>query len=676
MNANKFLTMNWTNRFWSSETAIMTTLAVITGLGTGLGIAVFRRLLDGVFAWSIDGIGHEYPFTLALFPALGGLLVAGWMALMKREGQTGLGVSGIIEAVSLHAGKISLQGSLARIVGAILTVGLGGSAGPEDPSVQIGAMLGSQIGQRLKISEARVKTLVACGAAAGIGAAFNAPISGVFFAIEIILGELSGAAIGTVVLASVAGSVAIQTVFGSSPAFVVPTYQLHSPWELGLYAGLGVAAAAVAVAYIWILDHLENFFEHLKIPAWIKPVIGGLIVGGLAFLIRPEILGTGYPTIAQVLNGGLSDPIILLALVGLKLIATPVTIGSGGQGGLFAPSLFLGAMLGMAFGTLAQIPFGGVIAPAPAYGLVGMGAVLAGAVRAPITAILLPFELTQDYRIILPLMFAAIISTILARFFEPESVYTLKLKARGIDVRAKKDTNLMRSILVEEAMTPVAELDVVRPKTTLTQLAKLFQETSHHGFIVLDDDNQLCGIVALSDLERALDGGNTNATVADICTTHLLTVYPDETLDDALRHFGAFDVGRIPVVERQNPRRLLGVLRRSDIVHAYSHALVDKQQREHHLERLRFESAVGTELIEVGLMNGAASIGKRLRDIKLPNDCVIISIQRGGRVIVPRGNTQLLQGDRVIAHAAAKVKADLERILCENDDDSDTPIQT
>ncbi len=651
------------DRFWSSETAVMTTLALGIGASTGLGIAIFRHLLDGLFNWSIGGLARDFPIGLILFPALGGLLVAVWMAVASKPGETGLGVAGIIEAVSVHSGRVGWRGSLARIIGAVLTVGLGGSAGPEDPSVQIGAMIGSQVGQRLHLAEARIKTLIGCGAAAGLGAAFNAPISGVFFAVEIVLGEFSGVSTGFIVLAAVAGAVTIQGLLGSSPAFTVPTYQLRSPLELPLYVALGIGAAIVSVAYIRLLDRVEDSFEAWRVPAWLKPAVGGLVVGALAYFFLPEILGTGDAALGDVLRGGLNDAAMLFLLVGLKLIATPLTIGSGGQGGLFAPSLFLGGMLGVGFGAIAQHFFPGIVAAAPAYGLVGMGAVLAGAVRAPITAILLPFEMTQDYQIVLPLMLSTIVSILLARHLEPESVYTLKLKSRGVDPHAKKDVNLMRAILVEEAMTPIAALKTVSASTPQSELARLFRETTHHGFIVLDEQEMLYGVVALSDLERAIAEGKTQATAGEICTRNVVTAFPDDTLDDALRHFGAMDVGRIPVVDRRNPRRVLGSLRRGDIVHAYSSALANKQQRELHLERLRLESAAGVELMTIDLGAHSAAIGKSLKEIVLPNDCVIVSIQRNGRVVVPRGNTQLFAGDHVIALAARDSMAALRKAL-------------
>ena len=654
------------DRFWSSETTVMTTLAVLIGIGAGLGVVIFRRLLDGLFAFTVDGIGHDVPIAVIFIPAVGGLLVAGWMALASKPGETGLGVAGIMEAVALHSGKIGLQGSVARVIGAVLTVGTGGSAGPEDPSVQIGATIGAQVAQRLRLSEARVKTLVGCGAAAGLGAAFNAPISGVFFAIEIILGEFSGAATGLLVLSAVAGAVVIQTFLGASPAFVVPAYELRSPLELAFYAALGLVAAIVAFLYIQFLDRTETWFGEWSLPNWIKPALGGLVVGLLAYFLRPEILGTGYPAIGEVLKGAIANPVILLSLVGLKLIATPLTIGSGGQGGLFAPSLFLGAMLGVGFGLIAEQIFPGVTAPAAAYGLVGMGAVLAGAVRAPITAILLPFEMTQDYHIILSLMFATVIASIVARRLEPESVYTVKLKQRGIDVRARKDVNLMRAITVEDAMTPIGELPTVKPTMSIPELTRLFQDTSHHGFLVVDENDELVGVVALVDLERTLETRKTNVTVGDICTKDVLTTYPDGTLDDALSNFAAMDVGRIPVVDRRHPRRVLGVLRRSDIVHAYSHALVDKHQRDHHIAKLQLEVATGTSLVEVDLSDGDAAVGRRLKEIALPTECVVISVRRGGRVVVPRGNTQLLAGDRVVVLAGATSAEGVRKSLRES----------
>jgi CIC family chloride channel protein len=660
-----------TNRFWSSETAVMTLLAVLVGAGTGLGVSLFRKVLDGLLTQTVEGIGAAVPLALIFLPIVGGLLTAFWMRYASRDGEIGLGVSGIMEAVGVHSGRIGWRGSLARIVGAILTVGLGGSAGPEDPSVQIGATLGSQLAQRLKLSSARIKTLVGCGAAAGLSAAFNAPITGVFFAIEIILGEFSGAAIGWVVLAAVAGAVVSQSLLGSAPAFVIPAYQLRTPAELALYLVLGVCAAVVASAYILILARIETWFEHVRVPTWLKPAVGGLGVGLLAYFGSTAIMGPGYQAIGSVLRGGEFSAGFLLLLVALKLVATPLTLGSGGQGGLFAPSLFLGAMLGAAFGTLGQTLFGNSIAPAPAYGLVGMGAVLAGAVRAPITGLMLPFEMTQDYRIILPLMLAVVVSTLIAGRITHESVYTLKLKQRGVELGLKRTANLMGDILVGDAMTPVNELTPLRAGDSLSVLTRAFEITNHHGFLVLNDAGELYGIVTLSDLETALARGGQVKTVGEICSTGVTTAFPDETLEDALQHFGVLGVGRIPVVDRRDPRRVLGLLRRADIIQAYSHALLKKQQREHHHDRLRLEAAAHTEMLEVSITADNAAAGKRIQELQLPEECVIVAVRRGERTLVPRGKTLILPGDQLIAVSTPAMREPLVQVLKGQDTNSE-----
>lgn len=653
-------------KFWSSETVVMMTFAVVVGIGAGLGtivfvemIAFFKNLFFGGGASAFGFLGGAY---VVLLPILGGLLVGPLVHFVAPEAK-GHGVPEVLTAIAMRGGRIRPVVVLAKALGSAITIGSGGSVGREGPIVQIGSALGSTIGQFLKLNERRIVNLVASGAAAGIAATFNAPIAGVMFAQEVILGDFGIQAFSTVVVSAVTASAVSRAVLGDAPAFQVPAYALKSPWELVLYLGLGVIAALSAMAFVKTLYLFEDVFERWKIPPYLKPAVGGLGLGGLGFFL-PQVFGTGFETIERTLAGNLGL-VLLVVLVFGKILATSLTLGSGASGGVFAPALFIGAVLGGAYGEIAHLLFPDVTATSGAYAMVGMAAVFAGAARAPITAIIILFEMTQDYHIILPLMFATVISTALVRWLEPESIYTLKLKLRGIDVRARKDANLMRAILVEEAMTPAAELTPVTPEMPLAEIARLFQETSHHGFIVLDGRGELYGVIALSDLERALESGNADAQVGNICTRDVVTAYPDETLDDALRHFGALDVGRIPVVDQRQPRRLLGVLRRSDIVRAYSHALVDKHQRDYRLARLRLEAATGTELVEVDLNSGDAAVGKRLKEIPLPTDCVVVSIRRGGRVIVPRGNTQFVPGDRIIALTVANETNTLRRILHE-----------
>jgi CIC family chloride channel protein len=268
------------------------------------------------------------------------------------------------------------------------------------------------------------------------------------------------------------------------------------------------------------------------------------------------------------------------------------------------------------------------------------------------TSVIILFEMTRDYRIILPLMFATVVSTLVSARLSEDSIYTLKLKRRGLDIDGGRDLNVMRSILAGEAMTPASELVTVKPDTSFETLANLFRTTHSHGFAVVDDNDDFIGIVAISDLERAIKRGQATGTVREICTTRVTTARPDESLEEITRRIGSRDIGRVPVVDRLNPAFLLGMVHRADIIRSYSHALMDKRARQHRLERLQLEHAAGARLVEFDLEEGHAAVAKRLAELRVPPDCLIISIRRGGRVVVPRGETVFLLGDHVVALAA------------------------
>jgi CIC family chloride channel protein len=644
----------------------MMTFAVIVGIGAGLGTIAFVWLIDFFqnlfFGSGSDYLGFMRGYYVILLPAIGGLLVGPIVYFVAPEAK-GHGVPEVMTAVATRGGRIRPIVVLAKAVCSAITIGSGGSVGREGPIVQIGSAIGSTVGQYFKLNDRRVITLVASGAAAGIAATFNAPIAGVMFALEVILVEFGVRAFSTIVIASVTASVVSRAALGDNPAFEVPgTFYLHSPWELAFYLGLGVLSAFVALAYVKVLYLFEDIFDGWKFPAYLKPAIGGLPLGLLGFFV-PQVFGTGFETIAETLHGNLALSLLLL-LVFAKILATSLTLGSGSSGGVFAPALFIGAVLGGAYGEAIHGIFPGITESSGAYAMVGMAAVFAGSARAPITAIIILFEMTQDYRMILPLMFATVVSTVIAQQFEPESIYTLKLKRKGLDVRARKDENLMRTILVEEAMTPVSDLTKLTPDTSLMELTFWFQESGQHGFIVVNDAGQLHGVVTYADLERSMASGSIQQkTVGDICTVNPLTAFHDETLDDALRHFGSLQVGRLPVVDRRDPRKILGLLDRGDVIRTYSHALLDKHQRDRHVERLRLETATNSELVEIDLEWDWSAVGKQLREVSLPSDCVVVSIQRGGRTVVPRGHTELHRGDRIVALASSSSIDRLHAIL-------------
>jgi CIC family chloride channel protein len=559
-------------RFRSSEFAFGTTLSVIIGIAAGLGAVAFRWLISLFQKLFFDGgatvlafLGHYY---VILLPAAGGIIVGLLIYFSGAKETKGHGVPEVMEAVALRGGRIRSRVAAVKIFASSICIGSGGSAGREGPIVQIGSTIGSTLGQRLNLSAEWIKTLVACGAAGGISATFNAPIAGILFAHEVILGRIFTRHFGFVVIASVIADVIAHAFLGNLQSFSVPSYTLQTNWELVFYFVLGIGCALIAVIFIRLLYKLEDIFGAVRIPEYVKPALGGIAVG-LIGLYNPYLFGVGYDGVEQALLGKIGL-IALAALLGLKILATSFTLGSGGSGGVFAPSLFMGAMFGGVFGKVANSLMPGLVAPEGAFALVGMAAVFSAAARAPITAIIIVFEMTRDYAIILPLMMAVVVSTFIAQRLSPESIYTLKLVRRGVDVHPQEEVDVLEKVTVADVMT--RNFPTVRPETTLAEIANLFAKSGHHGFPVVDKAGNLKGVVTVADIEAKITSTNQNLTAADIATTNLITAYPDESLHDVLHKLGDSEVGRIPVVDRKEPSRLIGVLRRHDIVRAYTKA--------------------------------------------------------------------------------------------------------
>jgi CIC family chloride channel protein len=544
-------------------------LAVLVGVVAGLGAVAFRWLIKSFQSLFFDGGSQVLSFLgdyyIIIIPALGGLLVGLLVYYFAREAK-GHGVPEVMEAVALKGGRIRPRVSIVKALASSICIGSGGSVGREGPIVQIGSSFGSAIGQWLKLPDDMVKVLLACGAAGGISATFNAPIAGVFFALEIILGRVVTRRFAYVVISSVVADFLAQAFLGNTRAFPLPAFGMVSPWEFLFYTVLGVLAAFTALAFTYLLYRCEDLFDSLKIPEYLKPALGGLALGAIG-IYSMDLFGVGYEGITKALSGELVlGTLLLLSL--LKIVATSLTLGSGGSGGIFAPSLFIGAMLGTAVGTIFGNFFPSITEPAGAYGLVGMAAVFAGATRAPFSAILIIFEMTGDYAIILPLMTSVVISTMLTRAFRRETIYTLKLLRRGVDIEQEEMSDVMRTITVREAMT--RDFPTVSPTMKVDALLRMFQKTGHHGFPVVDKEGRLAGIITQNDLERHLSTstGDNQQTVNDIATKSPFVAYPDQTLDRVLVATEE-EYGRIPVVSRDDNRRLLGVLRRHDIIRAY-----------------------------------------------------------------------------------------------------------
>jgi chloride channel protein, CIC family len=638
----------WFKKFQLSETIILWGLAFVVGLTTGAGVWLFKRLIDLThtveYSWFGAQLSRLGSWTFILLPVFGGLIVGLIVHFFIGEEQHG-GVTSVMESVALAGGRLRYQRAPARIVAAAVSIGSGASVGPEDPSVQIGSYLGSMFSQILHFSDERMRALVAAGAASGISAAFNAPIAGVFFALEIILGEISGSAFGVVMLASVVSAVFTQIVSGSQPAFQIPLNAYQINWSLPLYLGLGLLAGPIAAAYIRLMYLIQDIFAHfVGIPRWVKPAIAGLLLG-LFGLFLPQVLGVGYDTIGKILSTNAMGLMLLVALMVAKLLLTPTSLGGGFLGGMFAPSLFIGAALGGAFGQAASMIFP-VLQINPAnFAMVGMAAVLAGAVHAPLTAIILLFEMTNDYHIILPAMFAVIVSLVLSQRIIHDSVYTLGLARKGIRLERGRDVEILETVSVGEVMQPAPF--TLHEMDTLAKASEYFLESHHHGVPVVNAQDDLVGIFTLQDLDATQVDNWPNLTVGDACTHEILVTYPDESIGSALRRMGQRDIGRLPVVARDNPRKLIGLLRRADLVRAYDAALTRRAATRHRVQQTRLDAITPEKLkiIEVLIQPGSIAAGKQLKDIPRPSDSIVASIRRGSMVIIPHGETTILPGD-------------------------------
>ena len=440
-------------------------LALAIGLGAGAGAVGFRYLIQGLthlFTGHADyaaaghaanplvpGLGRWF---VVLAPVVGGLLYGPLVTRLAPEAK-GHGVPEVMLAVAEGGGRIRPRVPVVKAFASALCIGSGGSVGREGPIVQIGAALGSTLGQAVRAPTVRLRLLVACGAAAGISATFNAPIAGVFFALEVILRDFEAQAFGAVVLSSVVAAALARGLFGSASFLHLPPFELTSPLELVPYALLGVLAGVVAVGFVRFLYAAEDAADRAwRGPEWLRPAVGGVLLG-LLLLVLPEMYGVGYPVLSGAIEGHYAIAFLAVLLVG-KVAATSLTLAIGGSGGVFAPSLFMGAMLGSGLGQAVHGALPHATAGAGAYGLVGMGAVFAGAARAPITAVLIVFELTGEYSVILPLMVAVVLATSISARLSRDTVYTLKLRRRGIHIDRPRVVSVMRTVPVAQALGP------------------------------------------------------------------------------------------------------------------------------------------------------------------------------------------------------------------------------
>jgi CIC family chloride channel protein len=556
------------------EHSFVLIIAVIIGLLSGYGAVGIQKLIkyfQNLF-WQGDyslAFLIEVPWYWKLIVPLGGGIIVGLIIQFVAKEAKGHGVPEVMESITLRGGIIRPRVVIAKLFASSIYIASGGSVGREGPVIQIGSAIGSTVGQFLRVNTRRMRTFVACGAASGIAAAFNAPVAGALFAVEVILGDFAVPQFSAVVVSSVMATVISRYYLGNYPAFIVPHYQLESPFELVFYVILGFLAAGVALMFIKTLYKSEEIFDNLKWPEYAKTGLGGLGIGFIG-LFFPEIFGVGYDTIDSALQSGLIWK-MALALVFLKVFATSLSLGSGGSGGIFAPSLFLGAMLGSFYGSLISWLFPAMDISTGAYALVAMGGVVAAATHGPIAAILIIFEMSGDYKIILPLMITCIIATILAMRLKKESIYTLKLKIKGINLFEGREINVLKSLTVKDVYSKNVEL--ISEHESYPKVIDKISLSPHSILYVVDDKQKLLGTITLNEIRRNIQDYETLKhllIVKDIMEPKTPVVGLDTGLDEVMKHFGLLNLDELPVVSNDNGNKIIGCIWRTEVINVYN----------------------------------------------------------------------------------------------------------
>lgn len=617
-------------------------LALVIGVGAGFGAAALmyalRFVSSVVFRLTEQGPSFGKAWLFLVIPA--GIWLA-WAITAKWAPEVaGHGVPQILASLTLHRGRIPLRVPLLKTIATALTIGVGGSAGREGSIAQIGAGIGSFIGRVTRLEETEIRALVAAGAGAGIAATFNAPIAGMFFAMEVILRDVSIRHLHTIAVASVAGAVVSHSLIGDELTFEVSPYSLSDPTQLILFAVLGIIAVGLAILFIEALDWFAVVPDRL-IP-WVRPLMMGLGVAAIAFVF-PEVLGTSQRFIGAVLSQEVSKAWWLFALLAVaKLIATSSTLGAKGSGGIFMPSLFIGAMAGSAFAIVADPIWTASHLDPGAFALVGMAAVFAGVSRASFTSILIVFEITGDYGLVLPLMLAVAIATVLTSRLHPESAYTSPLVRMGIHTVPSDQVDLLATITIGdlELQPPIT----VAPSDSLAKVQGVLRRNRLNGVAIVDSEDRLVGIVSDSDITR-LGGASDQLTAADAMTPDPATVSVDLPVSNALERMAVLGVGRLPVVDREHPERIEAMFRREDAIAAY-HLALGRAARSNHLpQRVATRTSPSTGYLDFEIPPGSAADHRRIREVPWPEGCIVVSVHRGSELLVASGDLELHPGD-------------------------------
>lgn len=641
---------------------LMLAWALLTGVVGGLGAVLFRLMIRWAglafgAGWQVAG-GRWWERPLE--PAAGLVIVSLISHYLAREVK-GHGVPQILEALALHGGRIRPRVGIFGIIAPAVTIGSGGSVGREGPIALIGAAFGSTVGQIFRFSDRDTILLLACGAAAGIGATFNAPIAGGFFGLEVILGTYALGAMVPVFLASVAGDTVFTAIMGGGAVLATPSYHIVNHFAVLFMMGLGVLTALAGYAYTRGLDGSETWFDRLRWPFWVKALAGGGAVGilGLAY---PQVLGVGYPTMHQALDGHLVL-LTLLALLVVKYFATVITIGAGGSGGVFAPSLFLGGMLGGTYGALLHAISPGLAPHPPIYAVAGMAALFAASAQAPFVAVTILLEVTGDYHLTSAVIAAAAVSYFLYAVLTRDSMYTVKLSRRGIKILRGNDVRPVDAVPVSAALEPIRE--AVRETDPVSAVYARLVSEGRESLPVLDARGNFRGLVRLTQLAGVLER-DAGQPVREVMAPVPPAVAPDTSLDTALRRLTFYRAEALPVAVGG---RTAGMVTIRGALNAYYSSALTTIDTAARVRSLESGGADPGAFVEAVVGSRSALAGRTLAEAALPADVIVLSVRAGGQsaTLVPHGHTRIAAGDRVLAYVAPAERSDSIRRLIEGE---------
>jgi CIC family chloride channel protein len=573
-------------RVIENDQLLLVILAVAIGAMGAVGVIAFRGLITLI---QMVSLGFDSPHVLdfarglpwwriLLSTTLGGLAI-GLFTRYCVPGQRTQGVPDVMEAAALRAGRLSLKTSLAGAVANAASIGVGGSVGREGAVISLGSAFASWFGQRMRLPPAMIRTALGCGVASAVSTSFNAPIAGVFFALEVVIGSYAITTFAPLVVASVIGTIISRLYYGDFPSFILPQYQIVSPWEFFAFALLGLVCSIVSVSFMTSANLVQNVVERLGIPRWLRPTCGGFVLGLIA-LVFPHVLGVGYDSIDQALFGTI--PLwLMIALVIAKTAATSICIGTGFGGGDFSASLFLGAMTGGSFGLIAAQVMPDLASSHGAYSLVGMGAVAGPVLGAPITTILIIFEMTGDYAMTMAVMIAVVISVLIVNETFGRSMYVWKLEHRGINLRGPREISIFGSIPIGDLMRTT--YSTVRPEADLSTVIEALRNAPYGMLFVVDDKGGLHGAISVGDLAPVADslGANAPPLVAeDLVEGPPVVLEAGDDPRRALKLMEARVGSHLPVVQDKASMKLVGVVDVHDLVLAYHKALLQARAEE------------------------------------------------------------------------------------------------